>query len=104
MLPDWENKYRKHWPHHYRDVLDKVTSPLGMVVVNDTDTKLFSPCDRPIVRLERSFKTPVVYKIVVQDPLTSKVLQENKFEENQLADSVKTFVEIIGGWEEGTGK
>lgn len=99
MLAAWENKFRAHWPHHYRDVLDKINSPLGMVVVNDTINSSFG-CERPIVRLERSFKLPTIYKIVVQDPITSKVLQETKYEENQLAKSIEDFVTIIGGWEE----
>jgi hypothetical protein len=99
MFAVWENKFRKHWPHHYRDVVDKVNSPLGLVVVNDTENNNY-PCDRPIVRLERSFKLPTTYKIVVQDPLTSKVLEEKKYLENELEKAVINFVEIIGGWED----
>jgi hypothetical protein len=97
MLSDWENKYRQHWPHHYRDVLDKINSALGMVVVSDTENHNYS-CDRPVVRLERSFKLPTTYKMVIQDPLTSRVLEEHKFNENQLEESIEAFVETIGGW------
>lgn len=97
MLTEWEKKYRKHWPHHYRDVLEKVQGPLGMVVVSDTENDNYD-CDRPVVRLERSFKQPVAYKVVVQDPLTSRILEERKFSEEQLEDSVLFFVETIGAW------
>ncbi|MDX1920570.1 MAG: hypothetical protein SFU25_07560 [Candidatus Caenarcaniphilales bacterium] len=99
MLANWENKFRAHWPHHYRDVLDKINSPLGMVVVNDTINDSFG-CERPIVRLERSFKLPTIYKIIVQDPTTSKILLEKKYQDSQLAESIEEFVNIIGGWED----
>jgi hypothetical protein len=98
-MQDWENKFRKHWPHHYRDVLDKVTSPLGMVVVNDTQTDFYPGCSRPLVRLERSFKQPIVYTIIVQDPGDGKILDEKRFPEADLVNAIRFFVEIIGGWE-----
>jgi len=97
-LKDWENKYRKHWPHHYRDVMDKIISPLGMVVVNDTETNRYLPCERPMVRFERSFKQPTTYRIIVQNPLDGNTLEDKQFMEDQLDDAVRFFVEIIGGW------
>ncbi|MDJ0626198.1 MAG: hypothetical protein QNJ31_07530 [Candidatus Caenarcaniphilales bacterium] len=99
MLSDWENKFRQHWPHHYRDVLDKLESPLGIAVVNDTE-KSFKNCDRPIVRIEKSFKEPTKYKVIIQDPLNSETLEEKLFDSNELDKSIEYFVEAIGGWEE----
>ena len=102
MLPEWENKYRAHWPHHYRDVLDKVNSPLGMVAVNDVQNlELFGPdCGKPLVTLEKSFKQPTIFKVVIRDSSTGKLVKENHYPESELKDCLINFLEQIGGWEE----
>ncbi len=99
MLSDWENKFREHWPHHYRDVLDKVQSPLGMVVVSDTVNSSYA-CERPMVTLERSFRKPTTYKIVIRNPLNNSVFEEKAYLEEQVESAVEDFVKIIGGWTE----
>lgn len=98
MLADWENKYRKHWPHHYRDVLDKINSPLGTVVVGDMHNSSFE--GQPVALLEKSFKQPTSYKITVKNSKDGNVFHQKTFAENELSESIEHFIEIIGGWEE----
>jgi hypothetical protein len=99
MLSKWENKYREHWPHHYRDVLDKLNSALGMVVVSDTQNPEL-PGQKPVATLEKSFKEPHQYTIKIQDGVTQENLLKKTFATDEIEKSVEEFVALIGGWQE----
>jgi hypothetical protein len=99
MLSNWENKFRDHWPHHYRDVLDKVNSPLGLVVVSDTEAGILG-CEKPVVTLEKSFRAPHIFKIKVQDPISNKFLSEKQYEEASLDQAIEDFITMIGSWKQ----
>ncbi len=92
MLDDRENDFRQHWPHHYRDILDKINSSLGSVAVNDLANSEYS-----MAILQKSFKAPITYKIILHKG--SQVFSEQSFAEEELEKAVENFIEIIGGWE-----
>jgi hypothetical protein len=100
MLPDWENKRRQHWPHHYRDILDKLDSPLGLVAVSDAKTNAYLPHDKLLIKLEKSFKEPIVYKVIVQDFQTSETLDKKEFMADELTQALRLFIDLIGDWTE----
>ncbi|MDX1918444.1 MAG: hypothetical protein SFT81_04825 [Candidatus Caenarcaniphilales bacterium] len=97
IFDSWEGKYRQHWPHHYRDILDKLKSVLGMVVVSDTHNLDFSE-PNPTMVLQRSFCTPPKYQIIVQGSKPGEKLCEYVYPEEELEKAVLHFSELIGGW------
>jgi len=98
MLADWENKRRSHWPHHYRDILDKLNSPLGLVAVNDAKTNIYLPYTKLLIQLEKSFREPIIYKVIVKDSETSKILDKKEFADNELEKALRLFIDLIGDW------
>ena len=102
MLSAWEKQYRSHWPHHYRDILDKLESSLPFVLVTDTLTDLYlaQNCPKPMVRLEKTFKKPFQFKIIVENPLDRMELDRFIFGEGEQMEAILKFIQIIGGWEE----
>lgn len=98
MLSEWENKFRQHWPHHYRDILDKINSPMGMVVVSDLQNEKYKQGEALAI-LQKSSKSPINYKIILQNPATNKAFEEQIFNESELDQAIESFLQIIGGWD-----
>jgi|GEM_PF-4276864 len=97
MLNDWESKYRKHWPHHYRDILDKLQGPLPVVAVEDLAEHEFTG-KTPLAILEKTLNPSDTYKITVQDKINKEILLTEDFPEEKVDEAIKRFLLIIGGW------
>ncbi len=93
----WEERFRDHWPHHYRDVLDKMQGDLPFVAVSDSQVTLHGQ-QNPLVTLEKTFRAPLCYRMRVQDPAGRVTLEERVYELGDLESCVVEFVSVLGGW------
>ena len=80
---------RSQWPHTVDDIVKALDGVWGVVGAISTTGNL--------LRLERSFATPVVYKFVEYDGNNEeRPLREQSFQETEKAEAVKQFASLLG--------